>query len=143
MILRHGWVLDATATRDVLGPRSMMMSETLFRALLLTGLPPLDVVGTASAMLWFVNGAAGVVVGEQAATRRTGQTVEEYYETRAGFWTTVFEQERYPAHVHLWERGAFDDASGLDFGHALAAFLDGLELRVANYAEPPPPGSAR
>ena len=48
----------------------------------------------------------------RSVSARTGVTADDYWESRAGFWTTYYSQERFPAMTRIWEAGAFDDEPG-------------------------------
>jgi hypothetical protein len=59
---------------------------------------------------------------------RTGVTADDYWASRAGFWTTYYSQERYPAMTRIWTAGGFDDEyPGAAWQLGLKLLLDGVE----------------
>jgi hypothetical protein len=111
-----------------LGPHVLDVQEDLYRALLLTGLDERTVAQVAGLVEAQVFGAARSAITDTSMSARTGVTADDYWASRAGFWTTYYSQERYPSMTRLWEAGAFDDEpDGESWRLGLRLLLDGVE----------------
>lgn len=130
MYQEHPWLIWSNLWRMPLGPHVLDVQEDLYRALLLTGLDERTVAQVAGLVEAQVFGAARSAVTDTSVSARTGVTTDDYWASRAGFWTTYYSQERYPAMTRLWEAGAFDDEpDGESWRLGLRLLLDGVERR--------------
>lgn len=130
MYERHPWLLDFNMARMPVGPHVMDADEALYAAILRTGLQGTDVVSVTNMIIWQLLGAARSEILEADETRRTGTSAEAYWNSRASFWETYFDYDRYPAMAAIWSAGGFDDEDAHAFDRLLGRLLDGLESRL-------------
>lgn len=127
MYERHPWLLDLNTARLPVGPHVLDADEALYAALHRAGLRGTDVVSTSNLILWQLLGAARSQIIDSDQARRTGTSAEAYWDSRASFWTTYFDQERYPTMAAVWSSGGFDDDQAYAFDRLLGRLLDALE----------------
>lgn len=127
MYERHPWLLDLNTARPPVGPHVLDADEALYAALERAGLRGTDVVSTSNLILWQLLGAARSQISDSDQARRTGTSAEAYWESRASFWSTYFDQTRYPTMAAVWAAGGFDDDQAYAFDRLLARLLDALE----------------
>ena len=135
MYADHPWLIRSNLWRMPLGPHVLDVQEDLYRALLASGLDERTVVRVASLVEAHVFGAARSAITDTGQSARTGVTADDYWASRAGFWSTYYSAERFPTMTRLWEAGAFDaepDGEGWRFG--LRLLLDGVERLAAERA---------
>jgi AcrR family transcriptional regulator len=126
---RHPWLIRSNLWRMPLGPHVLDAQEDLYRAVDLTGLPPVDVARVAGQVEAHVFGAARSRLTDTSLSANTGVSADEYWDSRSSFWGTYYTPERFPTMTALWEAGAFDHPLGdEDFG--LAILLDGVEALI-------------
>lgn len=122
------WLIHSNLWRMPLGPHVLDAQEDLYRAVSLTGLAHPTVVRVAGLVESHVFGAARAAVTDTGVASRTGVAYDDYWSSRAGFWTTYYTPERFPTMTTIWEAGGFDDEqadSSWEFG--LGLVLDGVE----------------
>ena len=127
MYERHPWLLDLNMARMPVGPHVLDADEALYAAVFRAGLRGTDVVSTTNLIIWQLLGAARSQILESDEARRTGTSAEAYWESRASFWETYFDDQRYPTMAAVWEAGGFDDDQAYAFNRLLARLLDALE----------------
>jgi AcrR family transcriptional regulator len=127
MYERHPWLLDLNMARMPVGPHVLDADEALYAAVFRAGLRGTDVVSTTNLITWQLLGAARSQILESDEARRTGTSAEAYWESRASFWETYFDDQRYPTMAAVWEAGGFDDDQAYAFNRLLARLLDALE----------------
>ena len=134
MYQEHPWLIWSNLWRMPLGPHVLDVQEDLYRAVLLTGLRERAVAQVAGLVEAQVFGAARSAVTDTSVSARTGVTADDYGESRAGFWTTYYSQERYPAMTRIRAAaGGFDDEpSGDSWLLGLKLLLDGVEQLAAS-----------
>ena len=98
MYERHPWLLDLNMARMPIGPHVLDADEALYAAVFRAGLRGTDVVSTTNLIIWQLLGAARSQIIESDEARRTGTSAEAYWESRASFWETYFDYQRYPDH---------------------------------------------
>ena len=128
----HPWLIRSNLWRMPLGPHVLDVQEDLYRAVLASGLDERTAVRVASLVEAHVFGAARSAITDTGQSSRTGVTADDYWASRAGFWSTYYSAERFPTMTRLWEAGAFDaepDGEGWRFG--LRLLLDGVERLAA------------
>ena len=127
VFLSHPWLLDYNSARLPIGPHVLDMEESLYDALRAGGFSALDTVALTNLIRWQLLGAARSSISELAEERHTGVSAEAYWESRASFWGTYFDPDRFPnmAAIHL--AGGFDDPAGWEFDVMLTRLLDGIE----------------
>ena len=76
---------------------------------------------------WQLIGAARSTIGDADEERHTGVSAEAYWESRASFWETYFDADRFPTMALVWADGGFDDPAGWDFEQMITRLLDGIE----------------
>ena len=118
--------------RTPLGPHVLDAQEDLYRALLLSGLSP---TRSRARRRWsrahvFAVARAAIVDTRLATT--SGVSADSYWDSRASFWGTYYEQSRFPTMTSLWQQGAFDQPLGTldEMRFGLDLILDGLEALV-------------
>jgi AcrR family transcriptional regulator len=127
MYERHPWLLDLNMARMPIGPHVLDADEALYAAVASTGLRGADVVSATNLIIWQLLGAARSQIIEADQTRRTGTSAEAYWNSRASFWVTYFDYDRYPTMAAIWSAGGFDDEQAHAFDRQLGRLLDGLE----------------
>ena len=130
MYERHPWLLDLNTARMPIGPHVLDADEALYAAVYRAGLRGTDVVSTTNLIVWQLLGAARSQIIESDQARRTGTSAEAYWDSRASFWQTYFDYQRYPTMAAVWEAGGFDDDQAYAFDRLLAQLLDGLEASL-------------
>lgn len=130
MYERHPWLLDLNMARMPIGPHVLDADEALYAAVFRAGLRGTDVVSTTNLIIWQLLGAARSQILESDEARRTGTSAEAYWNSRASFWETYFDVQRYPTMAAVWEAGGFDDDQAYAFDRMLAQLLDGLQASL-------------
>ena len=123
------WLVRSNLWRMPLGPHVLDAQEDLYRAVNLTGLPPLDVARISNLVEGHVFGAARSRITDTRVSANTGITADEYWDSRASFWGTYYSQERFPTMTALWVAEAFEQPLG-DDGFGLKILLDGVEALI-------------
>ena len=125
----YPWLVRSNLWRMPLGPHVLDAQEDLYRAVNLTGLPPLDVARISNLVEGHVFGAARSRITDTRVSANTGITADEYWDSRASFWGTYYSQERFPTMTALWVAEAFEQPLG-DDGFGLKILLDGVEALI-------------
>ncbi len=125
--LDHPWLLDYNSVRLPIGPHVLDVEEALYSALSDTGAAGSEIVALANLIRWQLLGAARSTIGEQTEERYSGVSAEAYWDSRASFWVTYFDPERFPTMLAIHEAGGFDDPLGWTFETMLTRLLDGIE----------------
>jgi hypothetical protein len=84
-------------------------------------------VAISNLIQWQLLGAARSMISDADQARHTGVSAEAYWDSRASFWGTYFDWNRYPNTAAIWEAGGFDDPAGWDFERMLDRLLTGIE----------------
>jgi len=127
----HPWLLDYNMARLPIGPHVMDVSEALYAALRDAGFIGAENVAISNLIQWQLLGAARSMISDADEARHTGVSAEAYWDSRASFWVTYFDWNRYPNTAAIWEAGGFDDPSGWDFERMLDRLLTGIEQLAA------------
>lgn len=123
----HPWLLDYNMARLPVGPNVLDVSEALYAALFTAGFTGAENVAIFNLIQWQLVGAARYMIGDADEARHTGVSAEAYWDSRASFWETYFDWNRYPTMAAIWEAGGFDDPAGWDFEQTLNRLLAGIE----------------
>ena len=129
----HPWLMDYNMARLPIGPHVLDVEEALYAAMLAAGFTGADNVAISNLLRWQLLGAARSMIGDAAEERHTGVSAEAYWESRSSFWTTYFDETRFPTMAAVWASGGFDDPAGYDFDRMISWLLDGIE----RLADPP------
>ncbi|MGI9083771.1 MAG: TetR/AcrR family transcriptional regulator [Aeromicrobium sp.] len=129
MFEQYPWLIRSNVWRMPLGPHVLDVQEDLYRALDLTGLPPLDVARVTGLVEAHVFGTARSRITDTSVSANTGVTADEYWESRSSFWGTYYSEERFPTMTALWNAKAFDQPIG-DDDYGLEILLDGVEALI-------------
>ena len=122
------WLITSNLWRMPLGPHVLDVQEDLYRAVLLAGMDETTAARVASLVESYVFGAARGAITDTGVSARTGVTSDDYWESRAGFWSTYYSAERFPAMTRIWEAGGFDaEPEGGTWEFGLRLLLDGVE----------------
>lgn len=135
MYQRFPWLIRSNLWRMPLGPNVLDTQEDLYRAVNLTGLPPLEVVRVTGLIEAHVFGVARSMITDTSVSANTGVSIDDYWESRSSVWGTYFSAERFPTLVVLWQAGAFDQPVGDEVEFGLARLLDGVELLVERFGD--------
>jgi AcrR family transcriptional regulator len=127
----HPWLLDYNMARLPIGPNVLDVSEALYTALRDAGLTGAENVAIFNLINWQLLGAARSMISDADEARHTGVSAEAYWDSRASFWETYFDWNRYPTMAAIWEAGGFDDPAGWDFDRMLDRLLIGIEQLAA------------
>lgn len=127
---RHPWLLDLNMARMPVGPHVMDTDEALYAAVCRAGFQGSEAVSATNLIIWQLLGAARSQLVEADETRRTGTSAEAYWNSRASFWETYFDYDRYPTMAAIWSAGGFDDEQAHAFDRQLSRLLDGLEASL-------------
>jgi AcrR family transcriptional regulator len=123
----HPWLLDYNMARLPIGPHVLDVSEALYAALHDAGFAGAENMAISNLIQWQLLGAARSMISDADEARHTGVSAEAYWDSRASFWETYFDWNRYPNTAAIWEAGGFDDPAGWDFERMLDRLLTGLE----------------
>ena len=123
----HPWLLDYNVARLPIGPHVLDVEEALYAALLAAGFTGAQNVAVSNLIQWQLLGAARATISDANEARHTGVSTEAYWESRASFWVTYFDPNRFPAMAAVHGAGGFDDPAGWDFDQLLRRLLDGIE----------------
>jgi AcrR family transcriptional regulator len=118
----HPWLLDYNMARLPVGPHVLDVSEALYAALLAAGFTAAENVAISNLIQWQLLGAARSMISDADEARHTGVSAEAYWDSRASFWATYFDWNRYPTMAAIW-----DDPAGWDFERMLHRLLTGIE----------------
>jgi AcrR family transcriptional regulator len=132
----HPWLLDYNMARLPVGPHVLDVSEALYAALLAAGFTGAENVAISNLIQWQLLGAARSMISDADEARHTGVSAEAYWDSRASFWETYFDWNRYPTMAAIWEAGGFDDPAGWDFERMLHRLLTGIEQLTMVSEEP-------
>ncbi|HET9303220.1 MAG TPA: TetR/AcrR family transcriptional regulator C-terminal domain-containing protein, partial [Propionibacteriaceae bacterium] len=132
----HPWLLDYNMARLPVGPHVLDVSEALYAALLAAGFSGAENVAISNLIQWQLLGAARSMISDADEARHTGVSAEAYWDSRASFWESYFDWNRYPTMAAIWEAGGFDDPAGWDFERMLDRLLTGIEQSAAVSREP-------
>jgi AcrR family transcriptional regulator len=135
----HPWLLDYNMARLPVGPHVLDVSEALYAALFTAGFTGAENVAISNLIQWQLLGAARSMISDADEARHTGVSAEAYWDSRASFWVTYFDWDRYPTMAAIWEAGGFDDPAGWDFERMLHRLLTGIEQLAAVSREPETP----
>jgi AcrR family transcriptional regulator len=127
----HPWLLDYNMARLPIGPNVLDVSEALYAALRDAGFQGAENVAIYNLINWQLLGAARSMIGDADEARHTGVSAEAYWDSRASFWDTYFDWNRYPTMAAIWQAGGFDDPAGWDFERMLNRLLTGIEQLAA------------
>jgi AcrR family transcriptional regulator len=127
----HPWLLDYNMARLPIGPHVLDVSEVLYAALKDAGFEGAENVAIFNLINWQLLGAARSMISDADEARHTGVSAEAYWDSRASFWGTYFDWDRYPTTAAIWEAGGFDDPTGWDFERMLGRLLTGIEQLAA------------
>jgi AcrR family transcriptional regulator len=131
----HPWLLDYNMARLPVGPHVLDVSEALYAALLAGGFTGAENVAISNLIQWQLLGAARSMISDADEARHTGVSAEAYWDSRASFWETYFDWNRYPTMAAIWEAGGFDDPAGWDFERMLHRLITGIEQLAAVSSE--------
>jgi AcrR family transcriptional regulator len=123
----HPWLLDYNMARLPIGPSVLDASEALYAALGDAGFDGAENVAIFNLINWQLLGAARSMISDADQARHTGVSAEAYWDSRASFWGTYFDWNRYPKMAAIWQAGGFDDPAGWDFERMLDRLLSGIE----------------
>jgi AcrR family transcriptional regulator len=123
----HPWLLDYNMARLPVGPNVLDVSEALYAALFAAGFTGAENVAIFNLIQWQLVGAGRYMISDSDEARHTGVSAEAYWDSRASFWETHFDWNRYPTMAAIWEDGGFDDPAGWDFERTLNRLLAGIE----------------
>jgi hypothetical protein len=129
---QHPWLLDYNMARLPVGPHVLDVDEALYAALAAAGFTGTDNVAVTNLIRWQLLGAARSVISDAAEERHTGVSAEAYWESRSSFWTTYFDETRFPTMSAIWSAGGFDDPAGYDVERMISWLLDGIERLAAS-----------
>jgi AcrR family transcriptional regulator len=132
----HPWLLDYNMARLPVGPNVLDVSEALYAALLAGGFTGAENVAISNLIQWQLLGAARSMISDADEARHTGVSAEAYWDSRASFWETHFNWNRYPTMAAIWEAGGFDDPAGWDFERTLHRLVAGIEQLTTVSEEP-------
>lgn len=127
----HPWLLDYNMARLPIGPNVLDVSEALYGALRDAGFTGAENVAISNLVQWQLLGAARSMISDADEARHTGVSAEAYWDSRASFWDTYFDWNRYPTMAAIWEAGGFDDPAGWDFDRMLDRLLTGVQQLAA------------
>jgi len=110
-----------------IGPHVLDVEESLYSALYAAGFKGPQNIAVANLIRWQLIGAARSTIGDADEERHTGVSAEAYWESRASFWETYFDADRFPTMALVWADGGFDDPVGWEFEQMISRLLDGIE----------------
>ena len=123
----HSWLLDYNMARLPVGPHVLDVEEALYAGLYAAGFTGAENVAVANLIRWQLLGAARSMISDAAEERHTGVSAEAYWESRSSFWSTYFDETRFPTMAAIWSSGGFDDPAGYDVERMITWLLAGIE----------------
>lgn len=137
MYRRHPWLLQSNLWRLPLGPHVLDVNEDLLAIAHDAGLARDVGVRVASLLESYAFGMARGEVADRDEARRTGESNDDFWNARAGFWETYFDPQRYPSMLATWEAGAYDGAVDpeADLVFAVDLILDSVAQLVSAATE--------
>ncbi|HZA71390.1 MAG TPA: TetR/AcrR family transcriptional regulator C-terminal domain-containing protein [Propionibacteriaceae bacterium] len=123
----HPWLLDHNMARLPVGPHVLDVEEALYAAVYAAGFGGAENVTVSNLLRWQLIGAARSMISDAAEERHTGVSAEAYWESRSSFWSTYFDEARFPTMAAIWASGGFDDPAGYDIERMITWLLDGIE----------------
>jgi AcrR family transcriptional regulator len=123
----HPWLLDYNMSRLPIGPHVLDVSEWLYSALSAAGFHGARNVAVANLIQWQLVGAGRSVISDADEARHTGVSAQAYWDSRASFWVTYFDPDRFPTMAAIYAAGGFDDPAGWDVGQMIDRLLDVIE----------------
>lgn len=134
MYRRHPWLVHSNLWRLPLGPHVLDVNEDMLRVGADAGLRPAQGVRVASLLESYIFGIARGEIADRTEVLRTGESRDEYWAARSGFWTSHFDPVRFPTMLATWESGGFDaeatEGPELILTFALDLILDSVERLV-------------
>jgi hypothetical protein len=125
---QHPWLVTTLSmTRPQLLPNGMRHTELALRALGPLGLGPAGTIRTAVTLLAYVRGMAVGIESERQAEQDTGQTSNEWIESRDELFAPYTPQ--FPTLGRLARQHGIDMTLDALFERGLQLLLDGLELQ--------------
>lgn len=128
---RHPWMLGVSMARPPLGPHILGATEAMLAAAEETGLPARERFAAITLLGAYMTGAAQQVVQARQVERATGESNEDWWQSRAIFWEEFFVPEDHPAITRVYTEGGFDDDEADLFEYGLQRVLDGIAARIA------------
>lgn len=111
MYQAHPWLVHSNLWRMPLGPNVLDAQEDLYRAVALADLTPVQTSQVSGLVESHVFGCARAAIVDTRTIATTGQSTDDYWDSRSSFWGTYFSTERFPTMTSLWEQGAFEQAT--------------------------------
>lgn len=133
MYRRHPWLVHSNLWRLPLGPHVLAISEDQLAIGRDAGLPLSAGARISELLESYIFGIARGELADSAQAARTGESADDFWAARASFWTTYFDNQRFPMLFATWESGAYevcDRDAELQF--SLDLILDSVERLVAN-----------
>lgn len=130
MYQAHPWLVHSNLWRMPLGPHVLTAQEDLYRAVALADLTPVQTSQVSGLVESHVFGCARAAVVDTRTIATTGQSTNDYWDSRSSFWGTYFSTERFPTMTRLWEQGAFEqpsDGTEQEMLFGLSLVLAGVE----------------
>jgi AcrR family transcriptional regulator len=123
----HPWLLETNPSRQPIGPHVLDASESLHATLLDGGFVGAQNAAVANLVRWQLIGIARATVVDDYEARRTGISADDYWASRASFWETYYDTERYPATTAVWSAGGFDDPAAADGSAMVERLVQAVE----------------
>lgn len=132
MYRRHPWLVESNLWRLPLGRHVLDVTEDLLAIGRAAGLTASQASRVGTLLESYTFGIARGEVADQNEARRTGVTVNDYWNDLGSFWTTYFDDSRYPEMRRAWEAGAYDEDGDTeqDLLFAVGLILDSVERLV-------------
>jgi hypothetical protein len=123
-------MLLVTQRHPVLGPNETEGFEATLRAVSGIGLSASERMAVISLVDSFVRGLARNTVDALEAERRTGVSIDEWWQAQGECLAQVMGDREYPEIMTLGEEGVWGEAEEVAFEFGLTRVLDGIELLV-------------
>lgn len=134
MYRRHPWLVHSNLWRLPLGPGVLDVNEDMLQVGADAGLGPELRVRVASLLESYIFGIARGEIADRTEVLRTGESRDEYWAARSGFWGSHFDPVRFPTMQATWDGGGFDagatEGPERNLTFALDLILDSVERLV-------------
>ncbi|MFF5210578.1 TetR/AcrR family transcriptional regulator [Streptosporangium sp. NPDC000396] len=130
-ILRHPWLIQATAVSSPLTPNMVAQADRLLASLDSLDLDADSKMAVIATVRAYVNGAAaGEVALTQLMRYEGATTMDDLRDAYASRMMWLLESDRYPAFKRYIHEGVRKDDAEWQFGLGLESVLDGLAARM-------------
>jgi AcrR family transcriptional regulator len=128
LVLRHSWVLGASASRPSFGPNVLDNTERMLAAMDGQGIGVEAMARLGGTVMAYVQGFVMGEIAEAETIRRTGVTADEYRSALGPYLTGVVAEGRHPLLARFMHEAEHDSDPDQVFEAGLDRVLDGIAV---------------